>query len=311
MRVVIRWTPSTRAKSTRSPKVNRKALAARQERIRDLMLLSLGTAAGQAHPGHSALLTSVRQEASPDRLLDRFPVIDRDTYFFDRERFLNPDSGEPGFQRFESPVSPLPRTAILMEGFVETEKIMCFPEGWSSDLEHFRPESLAGPVSMLRRMATSVFNRGAHFPALKRPIVAFTGLPFGDAGVLTDADRDQFWKAFSVPVHEYFLGHRHEVLARECDARSGLHIDPVQAVVEILDPEDTQVADRRGELIVTSLANNLFPAVRLTSGLRGTLTEAPCACGIAGQRILQIQPLAEPKPRARAAMASHSGAALE
>lgn len=300
MRVVIRWTPPKSARSDRSPKVNRKALAARQERIRDLLHLALATPAGHALPHHRSLLERLDQDPRPEALLAEFPVISRDEYFFERERYLNLQSNESGFQRFDYPHSPLPRTAILADGYVETEKVMCFPEGWCKDLEHFRAECLAGPVSQLRRMATSVLNRGAHF-SIKQPLVAFTGLPFGDPGLLTDAVREQLWKAFPVPVYEYFLGHRHEVLARECGAHTGLHIDPVQAVFEIVDPE-------RGELVITSLANSVFPAVRLGSGFTGVITEEPCACGFTGQRLLHLRPVAEKlaQPRSRAAMAGAS-----
>ncbi len=272
-------------------------MAARQERIRDLMVLALGTSAGRCLANRDETLKLVRQEARPEALLERFPVVSRETYLSGRDGHLNPDSREPGFRLFEYPLPPLPRTAIFMEGFVETEKVMCFPDGWCADLERFHAECLAGPVAMLRRMATTVLNRGAHF-GLKRPIIAFTGLPFGDTGVLTDADRDQLWHAFSVPVYEHFLGHRHEVLARECTEQSGLHIDPAQAVFEVIEP-------KQSELAVSSMANTTFPVLRLASGLSGSITDAPCACGIAGERILHLRALSRivMEPRVRSAMA--------
>ena len=304
MRLVIRWTKPP-AQAPRPNRASRKALLNRQERLREVMLLALRTPAGRDHPDQRQLELQVRQHTRPEHLLDGFPVISRELYRTQRERFLNPDCADTGFQRFQYPLEPLPRIAILMEGFLESEKVMCSPEGWSKDLEHFRPEALAGPVSMLRRMATTVFNRGARFPSLKRPIVAFTGLPFGDTGILTDTDRDQLWQAFNLPVYEYFLGHRHEVLARECDARMGLHVDAAQAIFEVLDPVEPATGDeRRGELVVTSLANSLFPIVRLASGLRGTLTRVPCSCGATGERLLHLEAHvgAAIKPRVRAAV---------
>jgi len=303
MRLVIRWSSPPWLKADRSPKVNRKALATRQERIRDLMLLSLGTAEGRDLPAHRELVALVRAAPRPESLLDRFPVISSERYSSERERFLNLNSDESGFQRFEYPQAPLPRTAILMEGFVETEKVMCFPEGWGTDLDRFRAECLAGPVAMLRRMAASVYNRGAHFPSVKRPIVAFTGLPFGDAGILTESSREQLRRAFNVPIYEYFLGHRNELLARECVEHAGLHIDPAQAVFEVLNPETS-------ELVVTSLANSLFPVIRLSSGICATLTEENCLCGFRGQRLMNIRPLADQlaQPRIRVAMAGSSAA---
>jgi hypothetical protein len=296
MRVVIRWGFPISVRLDRSPKVNRppqKLPLTREERIRDIMLLALSTAAGRAVPHYLELKVAIRQSSQPETFLDRFPVTAHQDYVANRDRYLNTNSGEPGFRRFEHTFNPPPRTAILMEGFIETEKVMCFREGWCKDLEHFRPECLAGPVTMLRRMATNVFNRGAYFPSLRRPVLAFTGLPFGETALLTDHDRDQFWKAYGVPVFEYFLGYRHEVLARECDAQSGLHIDPLQAVFETIDRE----------LIVTSLANTVFPVVRLASGLSGTISHEPCPCGYRGPRLLNVRVLEE-KPRVRAAAAA-------
>jgi len=296
MRVVIRWTPSG-AKSSRSPKVNRKVLAARQERIRDLMQMALATAAGRQVPGCERIATEVASHPLPENLLQSFPVTPRDEYLLRREQHLNPGSSETGFRHFDYPLHPPPRTAILMEGFIETQKVVCFPDGWSTELQKLRPECLAGPVTMLRRMAVNVLNSGARFPSLRRPIVAFTGLPFGDTGLLTAADRDQFWTAYRVGVEEHFLGHRHEVLARECAAHSGLHLDPIQAVFEV--DADTS------ELIITSLANTVFPVARLATGFKAKLTEAQCPCGFTGQRLLDLQPLATKKPsiRVRVAMA--------
>ncbi len=287
-----------------SPKMDRKALALRQEGLRHLMRLALDTAAGRSHPHHQALREQVGRVAHPEDLLSNFPVIERDTYLRQQHRYLNPASPEPGFRRFHHPLAPSARTAILMEGFVETQNVMCFPQGWDAEMAHLRPDCLVGPVTMLRRMATCVFNRGAYFPSVRKPIIAFTGLPFGDAGVLTNADRDQFWKAFGVPVHEYFLGHRHEVLAHECEVRMGLHLHHSQTVLELIASPQTA---HLPEIVITSLANTLFPALRLSSGLSGLLVDgaqSPCPCGYTGPRLLDVRTLADmaPKTRTRVAM---------
>lgn len=268
------------------------------------MMLALGTRAGSELAHRDETLKLVRQEPRPEALLDRFPLVTREAYLAGRDSHLNPDSREPGFRLFQYPWPPLPRTAILMEGFVETEKVMCFPDGWCADLERFHAECLAGPVAMLRRMATTVLNRGAHF-SLKRPVIAFTGLPFGETGVLTDSDRDQLWQAFGVPVYEHLLGYRNEVLARECTEQAGLHVDDAQAIFEVIDPQ-------RSELAVSSMANTTFPVLRLASGLAGSLTNEPCPCGLKGERILNLRALSRivMEPRVRKAMAGAGGAGV-
>ena len=292
------------------PKMDRKALAQRQERLRNLMRLALDTGAGRLHPHHQELREQVGRVAYPEDLLSNFPVIARDIYLRQQHRYLNPASPEPGFRRFDHPQARAARTAILMEGFVETERVMCFPQGWDPEMAHLRPECLAGPVTMLRQMATCVFNRGAYFPSVRKPLIAFTGLPFGDAGVLTNADRDQLWKAFGVPVHEYFLGHRHEVLANECEVRMGLHLNHSQMVLELIaSPQSSYLP----EIVVTSLANTLFPALRLGSGLSGLIIDgrqSPCPCGYTGPRLLDVRALATMTPKTRTRMAMPIGREL-
>ncbi|MBY0508196.1 MAG: hypothetical protein K2X03_30055 [Bryobacteraceae bacterium] len=275
-------------------------LAFPPERLRELMLLTLATPAGRVIPGQASLLDEVARTRSPADLLPRFPIVTRDAYLAQRERYLNPDSADTGFRHFDQPRHSPYRTAILMEGFIETPKVLAFPDGWNNDLHKFKAQCLVGPVAMLRRMSVMVLNGGARFPSLRRPVLAYTGLPFGQTGLLTPADRDQFWAAFRVGLEEHFLGYRHERLASECSAQAGLHIHSAEAIFEVPDPETS-------ELVITSLANTVFPVVRLATGFTGTLTKEPCACGVEGLRLLNLQPLiAKPRaPRVRMALAAN------
>jgi hypothetical protein len=43
--------------------------------------------------------------------------------------------------------------------------------------------------------------------------------------LLTNADRDQLWRAFRVPVFEQLIGPQGERLAAECEAHDGLHVE--------------------------------------------------------------------------------------
>lgn len=117
---------------------------------------------------------------------------------------------------FFPPLGEAMRTAILVAGFRETRSIRVFGEGWSSAAAKFQPAVIAAPLQLLRKLAPRAENL-----ELLHAIVAFTD----DATVgLTDSDRDLFWRVFSVPVFEQYLGAQNELLAAECEAHAGLHL---------------------------------------------------------------------------------------
>jgi hypothetical protein len=43
--------------------------------------------------------------------------------------------------------------------------------------------------------------------------------------LLTNADRDLLWQLFHVPIFEQIIGSEGEVLAAECEAHDGLHVE--------------------------------------------------------------------------------------
>ncbi len=43
--------------------------------------------------------------------------------------------------------------------------------------------------------------------------------------MLSAADRERLWRAFRVPLFEQVIGPRGELLAAECEAHAGLHIE--------------------------------------------------------------------------------------
>ena len=49
---------------------------------------------------------------------------------------------------------------------------------------------------------------------------------------LTEARRECFWFAFRVPVFEQIIGERGELLAAECEAHDGLHIESMRAPLD-------------------------------------------------------------------------------
>jgi hypothetical protein len=121
------------------------------------------------------------------------------------------------------PLDPIPRTAVLAEGFEETAQIRVFPQGWCCEAERFRPEVLAGPLNSLLALARDQLE-------LTHGLIVFT---YDFEARLSDRDRDLLWQAFGVPVFEQVLGPAEELLATECQAHDGLHVTAEPGALEL------------------------------------------------------------------------------
>ena len=157
---------------------------------------------------------------------------------------------------FRYPLEHEPKVAMLMDGFRSTGRIRNFSDFDLDELSDLQSDTLAAPLAVMHRMTRLTL-------ALRYPAVVFTGPKLG---YLTEADRDEFWKVFGVPIFEQFTGLGGEVLAEECEAHEGLHIREAEAIFEV----------HRGELLVTSLTRLDEPVFRLATGLHGRLDAAPC-----------------------------------
>jgi len=138
----------------------------------------------------------------------------------------------------------------------------------------------------LQRLADQVEDRWSHMPALSHSVLAFVILR---QAFLSDEARDRFWRVFKVPVFGQIFGLSGELLAWECEAHEGYHIEEDRAVIE--------VDHHRGqsELLVTSLAGLRRPAIRLATGLAGGIEHSVCGCGKSGPRLLNVRRMSPAK----------------
>ncbi|MGE5647297.1 MAG: hypothetical protein ACM336_16060 [Acidobacteriota bacterium] len=142
----------------------------------------------------------------------------------------------------------------------------------------FPAEALAGSQAELAALRSAP--RGA------RRVVVYTrlGERLMDAGL-----RERLWEAFELPVFEQLRGFEGELLASECDAHEGLHLETGSAIFE-------QIG---GELVVTSLIARQTPVLRLQTGLSGSIVAHECPCGASATRFLPAAaPAADRKPPA-------------
>ncbi len=181
------------------------------------------------------------------------------------------------------PVTPRLRVAQITPSCAAFDAVEVFPcEEWSA-LEAFSPHVLLGTVADLRRVHEFTQRNGFGLASVDRAVFVVTRC--GDQPV-DDISRVILWQAFGVPVFELFIGLRGVLLASECDAHEGWHVEP-----------GAHFSTSKGELLVD------MPGRRaIATGLTGALTAEICSCGRTGTRILRVE--AVPLIRVRRALAA-------
>lgn len=233
---------------------------------------------------------SARDREEMQRLLKQVPVLSLETFLRTPADFYNWAAPPPEPLPLECHLPHTGRTALLAAGFQETETVRCFPFQPFEDLADYQPESLAGSVQRLCRLAEAVQERRIALPSLRHAVIAFTGLKHG---CLKNEQRELLWRAFHVPVYEQFRGFGHEILAWECEAREGLHVHAENAIFE---------SAGAGSLLVTSLGCTEYSILRMQTDMEARLETAPCGCGEMGVRLVGLRSTLEPELR-QAAMA--------
>jgi hypothetical protein len=114
------------------------------------------------------------------------------------------------------PIPPAPATAILVAGFRAHGNMRVFDDGFGLEVLSFAPAAIAATPAQLEAL------RGTAIPSLRNAIIALVRP--GEAGLTEDA-RELLWRAFRVPVFEQRIDASCRLLAAECEAHDGLHIE--------------------------------------------------------------------------------------
>jgi phenylacetate-CoA ligase len=107
------------------------------------------------------------------------------------------------------------------------------------------------------------------------PRQAFKGI-ISTAMVLHPHERRAIETAFESRVFDRYGCEEVSLIASECAAHQGMHVNMDSLVVEIL--EDGH-ADRGGRIVVTDLRNRAMPLIRYEIGDRGIMASQACPCG--------------------------------
>ncbi len=271
MRFIIRW-----RRQGQDP--------ARSQRLRRLEQLL--HQAGQAGYYRRRQIDLPRQAPAREELvpltLQSIPRVELDDFLSNPVEFYNWHHKPRPLRPLDCPLGSIGRTAMLADGFEESESTRTFTCLSLEELEEYEPDSLAGPVWRLKNLAELALAGRLRLDSLRGALLAFTGLKHG---CLKAEDRDLLWRAFQVPVFEQFRGYAQELLAWECEAHDGLHIHAENAIFEL--PRD-------GELLLTGLACEEYSLLRIGTEMTGRLCNTPCGCGNPAQRLIDVRPLRAP-----------------
>jgi hypothetical protein len=137
---------------------------------------------------------------------------------------------------FRYPIEPVPRTAVLVPWFDPTwfdptwfdptwfsakGSVRAFENGWSEETAQFAPEAIAATWTQLKELAADSLS-----PAVPpAPTHALVVLHRTGAAPLAPDDREWLWRKFGVPIFEQVIGARGELIAAECEAHDGMHLE--------------------------------------------------------------------------------------
>jgi hypothetical protein len=154
---------------------------------------------------------------------------------------------------FYYPIETIPRTAVLVPCFRSGGSIRVFRGGWGDEVRRFAPEAVAATSAQLEALTRT------GIPSLRHAVIVLTHQ--GD-GWLTEAGRERFWSAFRVPIFEQIIGHRGELLATDCEAHGGLHIESSKLPIDKKDLDASLCAcGRKTPRLVSSQQTELVDRV--------------------------------------------------
>ncbi|MGI9075336.1 MAG: hypothetical protein ACR2JB_29350 [Bryobacteraceae bacterium] len=145
-----------------------------------------------------------------------------------------------------------------------------FPNERWGELETYRPSVLVGPAEDLKKLVERVRLGTVDVKSVDRVVFVLTQC--GDRPV-SDASRVVLWQTFGVPVYELLVGPRGMLLACECQAQEGWHVQPY-----------ANFSVSHGEVLVDALGQKT-----LRTGLLGYIETAVCSCGRAGMRVMHSE----------------------
>ena len=173
--------------------------------------------------------------------------------------------------RRKLPFPAKPTERIAQVSFTSKPFDLCqtFPRLRWNDLPSFRPQVLVGSASDLLRLHHRSQLEDFDLKSIDHTVFVLTQCGHN---ALNDVARVSLWQAFGVPLFELFISSRGRVLASECEAHEGWHVEP---------GNDFSVVE--GKLFVDEPTQK-----NIQTGLTANLDHTLCPCGRETLRLVDI-----------------------
>ncbi|MBP7146642.1 MAG: phenylacetate--CoA ligase family protein [Acidobacteria bacterium] len=165
------------------------------------------------------------------------------------------------------------RNALLERGFALDTLRMSRPmmDAFAAQVLARRPTMLFGHAHSLFLFADFWRQRG--LPEYRPRAILSTAM------VLHPHERRRIADVFGERVFDRYGCEEVSLIASECEAHSGLHLNTDSLVVEVLDGGAPAVPGRDGAVVVTDLFNRGFPLIRYQVGDMAVPAAGSCPCG--------------------------------
>lgn len=171
-------------------------------------------------------------------------------------------------QQLKFPFPAAERIAVLSESFQLPKGAKQFAPEDHESIRAFQPQGIVGPADELLTLRNVPIEFG---------VVALS--PIADGGVSARI-RNLLWERFEVPVFEWLQAKDGTVIARECEAHDGMHVETEAATFGLRHEELMLTVVRRGK------AGPCSP-----TGLTAELVTAHCECEMETMRLRRLQSL--------------------
>jgi len=143
---------------------------------------------------------------------------------------------------------------------------------FAAEMRRRRPEMLFGHAHSLYIFAKFLRDSGQQVPAL-------TGI-VATSMMLLESERPVIQEAFGCAVTNRYGCEEVGLIASECEAHRGLHLNAEHLLVEFLDDAGNPVSTgEEGNIVVTDLMNHGMPLIRYQLGDVGVPSARTCECG--------------------------------
>ncbi|MCM0083344.1 hypothetical protein L4X63_17295 [Geomonas sp. Red32] len=153
---------------------------------------------------------------------------------------------------------------------ISEEKVLACLE----ELRTLRPAMIVAYANVAYLFATVISRHGLDLAGL-----GLKGV-ISSAETLTPEKKGAIEEAFCCPVLNRYGSREVGLVASECGAREGLHVNAENVLVELLRADGREAEPGEpGELMVTDLWNYGMPFIRYRMGDVGVREDHPCSCG--------------------------------